>query len=998
MPNPPPPGQGRSEAGDIQTFADHIRDQARSARLQAETLLAEGNLPGARLWFERAHRLLPDDPALTTALAGVLLRLADADAGRLFAEALRAADTREIRLGLVAAAWQQGDHSQARDALGALLAGHVLDRAAVAEIADVIAPAEGGAGWCGVCGAEDGHRWLSNVVAAEAVVDGEPLQGPDLPADGRLLQITGRGRPLLGSPIYLARLRHVEGFVAAHDAGLIGWAWHPADVDRDPRLVVSDGAGRFVQRLVAGDHDQPGVRPMTRPRGCSVPAEALAGHVGPFCVLGADRPLSGSPVDPFDALRAAQAAARMVARAWPALSVAEARGETPSFSAQAAVMGPRAAAVPAPDRPVAIVIPVYRDLASTLACLDSVRANCPEAPVIVIDDATPEPALAVALDRLHAEGAITLLRNAVNQGFPASANAGLRAAFTRVPPHDALLLNSDTLVPEARGPSFLDRLRAAVHATPDIGTAAPLSNDATILSYPSRDGTNPRPNRAGLRRLDAQAARANADEVIDLPTSVGFCMYVRRECAVETGLFRADLFAQGYGEENDFCIRARHLGWRHVAVPGVFVAHLGGASFGRARSPLIARNLAVLERLHPGYHALIADYQTSVPEFDPLAPARRRLDALRWADGRKPTATLLITHDSGGGVERVIRRRAAEIAADGNRAVVLRPVPDPGVADGFLPGLCRVSDGADPTSTPNLVFDLPRELGPLARLLRADRPERIEVHHRLGHATAVMGLARRLAVPVEHHLHDYAAFCPRITLIGPDRRYCGEPTDIAICEACVADAGDRMQPAGEPATRVADLIRRSTREFAEAQRVVVPSADMAGRLRRHFPGLRAEAVPLEPDHLQPRPQQPSDRWPRRICVIGAISVEKGFDVLLACARDVAARDLPLEFLLVGHSTDDRRLMDTGRVFITGRYAEADAVSLIKAQMADLAFLPSIWPETWGFTLGLAWRAGLRAVVFDIGAMAARVRTTGHGAVLPLGLSVAGINNALMAPG
>jgi len=91
-------------------------------------------------------------------------------------------------------------------------------------------------------------------------------------------------------------------------------------------------------------------------------------------------------------------------------------------------------------------------------------------------------------------------------------------------------------------------------------------------------------------------------------------------------------------------------------------------------------------------------------------------------------------------------------------------------------------------------------------------------------------------------------------------------------------------------------------------------------------------------------------------------------------------------------------MDTGRVFITGRYAEADAVSLIRAQAADLAFLPSIWPETWGLTLGLAWRSGLRAVVFDIGAMAARVRATGHGAVLPLGLPPAGINNALMAPG
>ena len=83
-------------------------------------------------------------------------------------------------------------------------------------------------------------------------------------------------------------------------------------------------------------------------------------------------------------------------------------------------------------------------------------------------------------------------------------------------------------------------------------------------------------------------------------------MYVQRACLDAVGLLRADLFAQGYGEENDFCLRARHLGWRHVAAPGVFVAHVGGHSFGAAARHLRARNEALLERLHPGYAELIA--------------------------------------------------------------------------------------------------------------------------------------------------------------------------------------------------------------------------------------------------------------------------------------------------------------------------------------------------------------------------------------------------------
>ena len=78
------------------------------------------------------------------------------------------------------------------------------------------------------------------------------------------------------------------------------------------------------------------------------------------------------------------------------------------------------------------------------------------------------------------------------------------------------------------------------------------------------------------------------------------------------------------------------------------------------------------------------------------------------------------------------------------------------------------------------------------------------------------------------------------------------------------------------------------------------------------------------------------------------------------------------------------------------YAPDEAVSLIRAQNATLALLPSIWPETWCFGLGEAWRAGLRVAAFDIGAQAERIRRTGRGFLLPLGLPAHAINNALIA--
>ena len=132
-----------------------------------------------------------------------------------------------------------------------------------------------------------------------------------------------------------------------------------------------------------------------------------------------------------------------------------------------------------------------------------------------------------------------------------------------------------------------------------------------------------------------------------------------------------------------------------------------------------------------------------------------------------------------------------------------------------------------------------------------------------------------------------------------------------------------------------------------------------------------------------------------VCVAGAIGLHKGFHVLLACARDAKKRALDLSFVVAGTTIDDQRLIDTGRVFVTGPYRPEEAVALIRAQGATLALLPSIWPETWCLGLTELWRAGLRVAAFDIGAPAERIRRTGRGFLLPLGLSPRAINDALL---
>lgn len=119
-------------------------------------------------------------------------------------------------------------------------------------------------------------------------------------------------------------------------------------------------------------------------------------------------------------------------------------------------------------------------------------------------------------------------------------------------------------------------------------------------------------------------------------------------------------------------------------------------------------------------------------------------------------------------------------------------------------------------------------------------------------------------------------------------------------------------------------------------------------------------------------------------------------MLLSCAGDAASRGLPLEFIVIGTTIDDRALLATGRVFVTGGFEADKAADLIRRQQADVAWLPSICPETWCFALSDAWRSGLRTVVFDIGTQAERVRQTTWGFILPLGLPPKRINDMLLA--
>ena len=266
-----------------------------------------------------------------------------------------------------------------------------------------------------------------------------------------------------------------------------------------------------------------------------------------------------------------------------------------------------------------VVIPVYRNLDLTQQCVASVlRADDPAmGTVIVVNDASPEPALAAYCRDLAEHASVCLIENDDNQGFVRSVNAGLEHATAR----DVVILNSDTEVPAG----WLTRLASTAEKNPSAASITPFSNNATICSYPNFCEEASLPEGLALHEIDALFAKANAGQAIEIPTGVGFCMYLRRAAIEDVGGLDAEAFGRGYGEENDWCMRARAKGWTHLLAADVYVYHAGGASFGDDASGLQKAAQTVLNERYPQYEQDIAAFV----ERDPPEEARYAVDAIR---------------------------------------------------------------------------------------------------------------------------------------------------------------------------------------------------------------------------------------------------------------------------------------------------------------------------------------------------------------------------------
>lgn len=625
----------------------------------------------------------------------------------------------------------------------------------------------------------------------------------------------------------------------------------------------------------------------------------------------------------------------------------------------------------APQR-ITIVLPAYNAFELLQECL--VRVLChTDLPwrLILVEDRSTDPRIRPFLREWaagHAE--VELIENDENLGFIGSVNRGLALAMQATGPEEGpvVLLNSDALVPQG----WASRLVRPMQTRPEIASVTPMSNDAEILSVPAIcQRTQLAPGQGDA--IDAVARRLSpAAALPELPTGVGFCMAMARPWLARVGMLDT-VFGRGYGEEVDWCRRALRMGGVHVALPGLFVEHRGGESFGQEeKRARITRAAQIISGRYP-------DFDGAVQRFiavDPLRTARLAL-GLAWAGSMHPEAVpIYLAHSMGGGANLYLEERISADLAQGRPSVVLRVGGRMRWRIELVTPLGRSHGECDDTGlVRSLLACLPRRQ--VVYSCGVGDPDPIEIPDLLLSLLGPQDSAQML-------IHDYFPLSPAYTLLGSDGIYRGPVR---------APASDR---ASDSASDPAHVARRADghpvplgtwqaawKALAARAEIVAFSANAAWHVATVWPDLR-DRIAIRPHGLrQPVPALlPAPGRPQVIGVLGNIGFQKGAAVLRDLAALRAGRRGGPGLVLVGNIDPAYALPEA--VPVHGDYRLADLPALSERYRITHWLIPSIWPETYCYTLHEALATRLPVLAFDIGAQGDAVRAAPNGIAVPYG--------------
>lgn len=490
---------------------------------------------------------------------------------------------------------------------------------------------------------------------------------------------------------------------------------------------------------------------------------------------------------------------------------------------------------------VDIIIPVYNGYEDLQRCIPSVIAHTDlgRHRVILINDCSPDERIAPYLEETAGQNEhILVIHNEKNQGFSANINLGMRQSQDR----DVLLLNSDTIVTAG----WVEKIAACAYLDDSTGTVTPLSNSATLASVPVFCRDNPVPENVTVDEYAALIERCSLRRYPRITVAVGFCMFIKRCVIDDIGLFDAETFGRGYGEENDFCNRAEQAGYHHVLCDDTFIYHKGTASFDtEEKKALLEEHEAVLNRRYPLQMEKNRLYCMENPDqeirdninmYTKLANGRKNILYLLHLDFRSEAFNNI------GGTQIHVRELMQAFRSEYNIFVAARDreyLRVTGYTDKDEISL-KFEIGEAPAFP---VFRDAQLRRIYEQILMAFDIDMVHIHHSQDLSLELFYAADRLGIPVIATLHDYYYACPTILLLDENNRFCAAKGRCG--ESCGGDCGSclRQKMGIAPQMDYLKIWRReSLKALSLCRKLIFPSTSAQDIFLREFPSLKEKCM------------------------------------------------------------------------------------------------------------------------------------------------------------
>lgn len=220
---------------------------------------------------------------------------------------------------------------------------------------------------------------------------------------------------------------------------------------------------------------------------------------------------------------------------------------------------------------MSIIVPIHDAPGMVRRCLGSLEKWADQAEVILVDDASRLAETRRIMARFANRNNWQVICNADSKGHSEACRSGA-ASSTR--PY-LCLLNSDTVVT----PWCWRRVKEAFEANLSVGVAGPsTSNSGTDQTLPTAFRFRWHWNDNQICYFSSRLlAEFVGEPLADVPWASGFALFVRRSLWDALGGF--DFNLPDYGNEVEFCDRARRCGHRVVWVRTSYIHHFGQQSY-----------------------------------------------------------------------------------------------------------------------------------------------------------------------------------------------------------------------------------------------------------------------------------------------------------------------------------------------------------------------------------------------------------------------------------